>query len=71
MAVTALGRLSRDVFRLRSLPIGGCDWENKDVMDYIHQGEHLGARRYGLFAVEGHAERVIVNAKTQVSTYGA
>lgn len=34
-------RLERVVALKRTLPIGGCDWDNVDVMDYVRQGEHL------------------------------
>lgn len=42
-----------------------------DIMYYKHYCKHFDSPRFGIFPVEGHSERIVVNGKTQVSMYGA
>lgn len=65
------GQLACDVALTHFLLIGGSDWENVDVMNYIGQSEQLDTLRLGMFPDEGQADQVVSNGKSQVSIYGA
>lgn len=62
--------LAREVALERTLPICKCDLDDFDVMDYVRQGTHLDARRFGLFPEDGRASCITVNGKSRVSVYG-
>lgn len=67
----SFGRLPRDIALSRFLVTSGFNWDNVDGEDDIREGEHLNAHLFGVFSIDGHAERIFINGKTQVYAQGA
>lgn len=62
---------TRTVALERTLPFGGWDRDDEDVMDYIYQSEYLNSRRFSVFLVNDRVIRVTVDGQSQMKFYRA
>lgn len=62
--VVKLVRLALVAAREHFLSVGGLNWDNLNVLDYIAEGSYTDVRRFACFSVKRHARNGFINGKS-------